>query len=426
MIDRYTSAFFKSLWNDQSKFNAYLAVELASIDVLLKRGLIDKQTHTSLKKANFNLKAIESYETQLHHDVLAFIASCHDQLKEEKRYFHFGLTSSDVIDTAHGLLLKQANAVIQEKIQALFVVLKEKAFAYQSTVMMARTHGMYAEVTTYGLRYALWYDDLRRLFNQFKAASTLVEICKLSGSIGNYPLLPETHEAAVASLLGLKTDAIHTQVIQRDRHSSYLSTLVNLACLIEKIALDIRLLSRSDVMEVSEGFAATQKGSSAMPHKKNPIHSENLTGLARLMRGYLTSTFENQSLWHERDISHSSVERIVLMDATSLIDTMLTKLTKTLSNLTVYPEHMLKHVKESYDTGSSQFILHQAIIKGLDRDLIYQTLQTLSFQAIETKTSLLMLVKQNTTFGWLQGNDLDTSSFAIQQTLLMFKRVFKD
>jgi adenylosuccinate lyase len=196
--------------------------------------------------------------------------------------------------------------------------------------------------------------------------------------------------------------------------------------LIEKIALDIRLLSRSDVMEVSEGFTATQKGSSAMPHKKNPIHTENLTGLARLMRGYLTSTFENQSLWHERDISHSSVERIVLMDATSLIDTMLTKLTKTLTNLTVYPQQMLKHVKESYDTGSSQFIMHQAIIKGVDRDATYQTLQTLSFQAMETKTSLLTLVKQNPMFGWLHGNDLDTSSFAIQQTSLMFKRVFKD
>jgi adenylosuccinate lyase len=425
MIDRYTSSFFKSLWNDQSKFNAYLAVEFASIDILLKRGIIDSKTHTLLKKATFNLSAIETYESQLHHDLLAFIASCHDQLGEEKRFFHFGLTSSDVIDTAHGLLLKQANQAINKSIEALLVLLQEKAYAYQDTLMMARTHGMYAEVTTYGLRYALWYDDLRRLFSQFKSASTLVEICKLSGSIGNYPLLPEDHESAVASLLGLNTDAIHTQVIQRDRHSSYISSLVNIACFIEKIALDIRLLSRSDVMEVSEGFSATQKGSSAMPHKKNPINAENLTGLARLMRGYLASTFENQTLWHERDISHSSVERIVLMDATSLLDTMLTKITKTLTNLTVYSAHMLAHVEQSYDTGSSQFIMHKAIIHGVDRDLMYKTLQGLSFQAIETKTSLLTLVQKDPHFAWLDVSELNTSLLAKRQTSVMLKRVFK-
>ena len=426
MIDRYTSPFFKTLWSDQSKFNAYLAVEIASIDVLFQRGIIDKNTHALLKKATFDLKSIDAYESQLHHDVLAFIASCHDSLSEEKRYFHFGLTSSDVIDTAHGLLLKQANTVITKNIESLLTLFKEKAYTYQDTLMMARTHGMYAEVTTYGLRYALWYDDLRRMFTQFKAASSLVEICKLSGSIGNYPLLPEDHESAVAALLGLHTDAIHTQVIQRDRHSSYIASLVNIACFIEKIALDIRLLSRSDVMEVSEGFTTTQKGSSAMPHKKNPINAENLTGLARLMRGYLASTFENQTLWHERDISHSSVERIVLMDATSLLDTMLTKITKTLSQLTVYPHHMLAHVEQSYDTGSSQFIMHQAIVKGVDRDLIYKALQALSFKAIETKTSLLTLVKLDPLFHWLDISELNTTLLAKKQTSLMLKRVFKD
>jgi adenylosuccinate lyase len=426
MIDRYTSPFFKTLWSDQSKFNAYLAVEIASMDVLFQRGIIDKNTHALLKKATFDLKSIDTYESQLHHDVLAFIASCHDSLSEEKRYFHFGLTSSDVIDTAHGLLLKQANTVITKNMESLLTLFKEKAYTYQDTLMMARTHGMYAEVTTYGLRYALWYDDLRRMFTQLKAASSLVEICKLSGSIGNYPLLPEDHESAVAALLGLHTDAIHTQVIQRDRHSSYIASLVNIACFIEKIALDIRLLSRSDVMEVSEGFTATQKGSSAMPHKKNPINAENLTGLARLMRGYLASTFENQTLWHERDISHSSVERIVLMDATSLLDTMLTKITKTLSQLTVYPHHMLAHVEQSYDTGSSQFIMHQAIVKGVDRDLIYKALQALSFKAIETKTSLLTLVKLDPLFHWLDISELNTTLLAKKQTSLMLKRVFKD
>jgi adenylosuccinate lyase len=324
------------------------------------------------------------------------------------------------------LLLKQANALITKNIESLLSVLKEKAFAYQDTLMMARTHGMYAEVTTYGLRYALWYDDLRRMFAQFKTASSLVELCKLSGSIGNYPLLPEEHEAAVAELLGLKTDAIHTQVIQRDRHSSYIASLVNMACFIEKIALDIRLLSRSDVMEVSEGFTATQKGSSAMPHKKNPIQSENLTGLARLMRGYLTSTFENQTLWHERDISHSSVERIVLMGATSLMDTMLTKMTKMLTNLTVYPDNMMAHVEQSYDTGSSQFIMHKAIHHGVDRDLIYRALQALSFKAIETKTSLLTLVKLDPLFHWLDIETIETHLRAKKQTSLMLSRVFND
>lgn len=319
MIDRYTSKDMKRWWSDEFKFAQYLKVELASLTALKDRKVIDAKTLNHLLKATFTLAGIEQHEAILQHDVLAFVESCRDSLGEEKRWFHFGLTSSDVIDSAHGLIFQTINAHLLIKIDALAEVLKAKAYAYKQTPIMARTHGMYAEPTVYGLRYAVWFDDLQRLKKQFLLAREGVEVLKLSGSIGTYPILPPDHEAQVAKLLGLKTSGLHTQILQRDRHASYVFSLVNLASLIEKMALDVRLLSRSEVMEVSEAFGSKQKGSSAMPHKRNPIQSENLMGLARLMRGYLSAVNENVALWHERDISHSSVERIVFIDRKSVV-----------------------------------------------------------------------------------------------------------
>ena len=408
MIDRYTSKDMKRWWSDDFKFAQYLKVELASLTALKDRKVIDAKTLNHLLKATFTLAGIEQHEAVLQHDVLAFVESCRDSLGEEKRWFHFGLTSSDVIDSAHSLIFKTINQHLLIKIDQLAIILKAKAYAYQHTAIMARTHGMYAEPTVYGLRYVLWFDDLQRLKKQFLLASEAVEVLKLSGSIGTYPILPPDHEQKVATILGLKTSGVHTQIIQRDRHASYIFSLVNLAGLIEKIALDIRLLSRSEVMEVSEAFGSNQKGSSAMPHKRNPIQSENLMGLARLMRGYLTAVNENQALWHERDISHSSVERIVFMDATTLMDTMLTKVTKLMDQLEVRPDKMKQHIDESYDTHYTQVILHQAILQGLDRDDAYRVLQATAFEAVQTKTSLLVLLKSQPMFArvtftkWLQ------------------------
>ena len=422
MIDRYTSKEMKLWWSDSFKFEQYLKVELASLTALQDRKIIDAKTLEKLLKVRFTLEGIEKHEAILQHDVLAFVESCRDSLGEEKRWFHFGLTSSDVIDSAHSLIFKTINQHLLTKIDQFATILKAKAYAYQHTPIMARTHGMYAEPTVYGLRYVLWFDDLQRLKKQFIHASEQVEVLKLSGSIGTYPILPPDHEQKVATILGLKTSGIHTQIIQRDRHSSYIFSLVNLAGLIEKIALDIRLLSRSEVMEVSEAFGSKQKGSSAMPHKRNPIQSENLMGLARLMRGYLNAVNENQALWHERDISHSSVERIVFMDATTLMDTMLTKVSKLIDQLEVRPELMQKHIDESYDTHWTQVILHQAILQGMDREEVYRILQATAFEAISQKTSMLVLLKKHPIFQkvalstWIQAND------AID---VIYQRVFK-
>ncbi|MBM3909760.1 MAG: adenylosuccinate lyase [Firmicutes bacterium] len=398
MIDRYTSKEMKQWWSDTYKFQQYLNVELASLSALKDRKIIDAKTFEKLAKATFTLTGIEKHEAILNHDVLAFVESCRDSLGEEKRWFHFGLTSSDVIDSAHSLIFKTINDHLNLKIETLAKLLKAKAYQYQHTPIMARTHGMYAEPTVYGLRYVLWFDDLQRLKKPFLLASEAVEVLKLSGSIGTYPILPPDHEQTVAKLLGLKTSGIHTQIMQRDRHASYLFSLVNLAGLIEKIALDIRLLSRSEVMEVAEAFGAKQKGSSAMPHKRNPIQSENLMGLARLMRGYLTAMNENQALWHERDISHSSVERVVFMDATTVMDHMLSKVTKLIDQLEVHPEHMQKHIDESYDTHWTQVILHQAILQGMDREDVYRVLQATAFDAMQQKTSMLVLLKTHPMF----------------------------
>ena len=422
MIDRYTSKEMKLWWSDAFKFQQYLKVELASLTALKDRLVIDETILNRLLKASFTLAGIDQHEAVLQHDVLAFVESCRDSLGEEKRWFHFGLTSSDVIDSAHGLIFQTINAYLLTKMDALATSLKTKAYAYKQTPIMARTHGMYAEPTVYGLRYALWFDDLQRLKIQFLQASTGIEVLKLSGSIGTYPILPPDHEQKVATILGLKTSGIHTQILQRDRHASYVFSLVNVAGLIEKIALDIRLLSRSEIMEVSEAFGSKQKGSSAMPHKRNPIQSENLMGLARLMRGYLSAVNENVALWHERDISHSSVERIVFMDATTLMDTMLTKVTKLMDQLEVRPDKMQQHIDESYDTHWTQAILHQAILQGFDRDEAYRVLQTSAFNAIEQKTSMLLLLKsvpmfENVAFTkWIQ------STTSMED---LYERVFK-
>jgi adenylosuccinate lyase len=422
MIDRYTSKEMKLYWSDAFKFQQYLKVELASLTALKDRLVIDETILNRLLKASFTLAGIDQHEAVLQHDVLAFVESCRDSLGEEKRWFHFGLTSSDVIDSAHGLIFQTINAYLLTKMDALATSLKTKAYAYKQTPIMARTHGMYAEPTVYGLRYALWFDDLQRLKHQFILASAGVEVLKLSGSIGTYPILPPEHEQKVAKILGLKTSGLHTQILQRDRHASYVFSLVNLAGLIEKIALDIRLLSRSEVMEVSEAFGSKQKGSSAMPHKRNPIQSENLMGLARLMRGYLSAVNENVALWHERDISHSSVERIVFMDATTLMDTMLTKVTKLIDQLEIRPDKMKQHIDESYDTHWTQVILHQAILIGLDRDDVYRVLQATAFEAIQKKISMLTLLKSQPMFERVDITKLIQSTTSIK---VLYQRVFK-
>jgi adenylosuccinate lyase len=320
------------------------------------------------------------------------------QFNDSKRYFHYGLTSTDVVDSAQSLILKDASNLIGVHMKTLLTTILDHAIKYQKTPMMARTHGMYAEMSTLGLRYLRFYEDLNRSYERFKYSLKDVLQVKLSGAVGHYSILPMEHERLVAKILELDVQKLSTQVLARDKHASLLSHMSILGSVIEDFVLDIRLLSRSDVREVSEGFSSKQKGSSAMPHKKNPITSENLTGLSRMLRGYVTMAMENIALWHERDISHSSVERVMLEDSFSVLETMLLKTNGLIQDLIIFEDHMQLHIDQTYQTTFSQRLLHQCIDAQLDRIESYEHIQKASFEAIQNKKPLSEVIKKNDFF----------------------------
>ena len=398
MIKRYQSDKMNELWSLKNRFSKFLEVELASLYALKEKRVITEKDYDKLLKTRFELDEILKKEKTLKHDVLAFIEVCRESLGEEKKYFHYGLTSTDVVDSSNSLLIKAANNIIEERLENLLNVVKKKIQDTKEVPIMARTHGMYAEISTLGMRFYRFFESLNRVIMNFKNSRKQIEVIKLSGAVGTYSILDDEHEELVRKKLGLFKSKGSSQVLSRDRHSNYLNCLTNLACIIEGLAIDIRLLSRSDVSELNEGFSKFQKGSSAMPHKKNPITSENLTGLARMMRGYMSMSYENIALWHERDISHSSVERVMLEDMTSLIENMINKCVDLIDNLVVKEEIMKKHILDTYETAFSQKILHQAIDKGFDRIEVYERLQKLSFQALSEKINLSSLIKEDNFF----------------------------
>jgi adenylosuccinate lyase len=392
MIERYQRKEMKLIWNDKHKFNAYLKVELAASYAWMKLGLFDEDTYQKLTKASYKLNDILEIEKETKHDVIAFTQAVKKTLGEEKKYLHYGLTSTDVVDSAYGVLLKQANKVIKKDILSFMEVLKEKAYLYKDTPIMGRTHGMHAEVTSFGLKFALWYEDFKRLYQGFIEASKLVEVCKISGAVGNYAANTPDLEKIASKKLGLKAANISTQTLQRDRHARYIHQLALIGAEIEKIAVEIRHLSRSEVREVSEFFDKNQKGSSAMPHKKNPISSENVSGLARILKGHVTASMDNIALWHERDISHSSVERIILVDATTLVDYMLNRYQNTLDKLIVYDDQMLKNINLTNGSIHAQHVLHHLINQNMDRDEAYNIIQKLAYQSIDENQSFKSLI----------------------------------
>lgn len=396
MIDRYTRPEMGAIWTEENKFHAWLEVEVLACEAWAELGEIPKEDVQKIReKATFSVERIKEIEEETRHDVVAFTRTVSESLGEEKKWVHYGLTSTDVVDTALSYLLKQANTILLKDIENFIAILKHKAQEHKYTVMMGRTHGVHAEPTTFGLKLALWYEEMKRNLERFKQAAQGVEFGKISGAVGTYANIDPFVEKYVCEKLGLTPAPISTQTLQRDRHAYYLATLALIATSIEKFATEIRGLQKSEVREVEEFFAKGQKGSSAMPHKRNPIGSENMTGMARVIRGYMLTAYENVSLWHERDISHSSAERIILPDATIALNYMLNRFSNIVKNLTVFPENMKRNMDRTLGLIYSQRVLLSLIDKGWVRETAYDTVQPLAMQAWEQQVPFRSLVESN-------------------------------
>ncbi len=357
--------------------------------------------------------------------MVAFTRSVSESLGEERKWVHYGLTSTDVVDTANSYLVKQANVILRRDLQHFRTILKEKAQEHKYTIMMGRTHGIHAEPTTFGLKLALWYAEMGRHLERFDAAATSIEVGKISGAVGTYANIDPFVERYVCEKLGLEPAPISTQTLQRDRHAHYLSTLALIATSLEKFATEIRALQKSEVREVEEYFSAGQTGSSAMPHKRNPIGSENITGLARVMRGYMVTAYENVSLWHERDISHSSAERIIIPDSTTLLNYMLNRFSKIIKELTVFPETMQKNMDHSLGLVFSQQVMLALINQGVTREEAYEIVQPLAMDAWSTQSPFLELVLASTRVGELLSEEAIKSCFDYNYHVKYVDVIFK-
>ena len=382
MIERYSRKVMRDVWTEENKFGAYLEVETLSCEAWSKLGVIPAEDVEKIRtNARFEVSRIREIEEQTRHDVVAFTRAVSESLGEERKWVHYGLTSTDVVDTANGYLLKQANAILLKDLQEFQEVLRARAIEFKATPCIGRTHGIHADITSFGLKWALWYEEMKRNIERFQAAAARVEAGKMSGAVGNFANIPPFIQDYVCEKLGIESAAISTQVLQRDRHANYVGTLALIAATLEQMAFEVRNLQRTEVREVEEAFRKGQKGSSAMPHKRNPISSENICGCARVMRGYMVTAYENVALWHERDISHSSTERIVLPDATELLDYMLTRFKGILENLVVYPETMLSNIYRTRGVIFAQRVMNALIAKGLSREQAYDTVQPIAMDA---------------------------------------------
>jgi adenylosuccinate lyase len=376
MIPRYTRPVMGRIWEQENRYRQWLRVELAVVESMAQLGQIPAQAAQEIAdKADFDVVRIDEIEREVRHDVIAFLTSVAEHVGEPARYIHLGLTSSDILDTSLALLLGEAADILLDDIQALLEVLKRRAHEHRHTVMMGRSHGIHAEPVTFGLKLALWYTEMVRNRERLRRARETIRAGKISGAVGTYANVDPEVEQLTCAKLGLKPASISTQVIQRDRHAEYFSTLAIIASSIEKITTEIRHLQRTEVLEVEEYFTEGQKGSSSMPHKRNPIGSENLSGLARLVRANAIAAMENIPLWHERDISHSSVERVIAPDSTILLDFMLHRLTNMLDKLVVYEERMKDNLETTGGLFFSQRVLLALTESGLDRDEAYRLTQ---------------------------------------------------
>ncbi|MFQ6390760.1 adenylosuccinate lyase [Priestia aryabhattai] len=394
MIERYTRSEMAAIWTEENKFKAWLEVEILACEAWSELGHIPKEDVKLIRQnASFDINRINEIELETRHDVVAFTRAVSETLGEERKWVHYGLTSTDVVDTALSYLLKQANEILLSDVERFVEVLKEKAQEHKYTVMMGRTHGVHAEPTTFGLKMGLWYEEMKRNLERLKRAAAEVEFGKMSGAVGTFANIDPFVEKYVCEKLGISPAPISTQTLQRDRHAHYMSVLALIATSIEKFAVEVRGLQKSETREVEEYFAKGQKGSSAMPHKRNPIGSENVTGLARLIRGYMVTAYDNVPLWHERDISHSSAERVILPDATIALNYMLNRFANIVKNLTVFPDNMKRNMDRTLGLIYSQRVLLTLINKGMVREEAYDLVQPKAMEAWETQVPFRSLIE---------------------------------
>lgn len=396
MITRYTRPEMAAVWSEHNRYNCWLEVEILADEAWAALGEIPTEDVEKIRaNATFDIDRILEIEKETRHDVVAFTRSVSESLGEERKWVHYGLTSTDVVDTAYGYQLKQANDIIRKDLLNLLEIIGNKAKEHKKTVCMGRTHGVHAEPTTFGLKLATWYSEMKRNIERFEHAAKGVEAGKISGAVGTFANIPPFVEEYVCGKLGTRPQEISTQVLPRDLHAEYVATIALIATSVERFATEIRGLQKSETREVEEFFAKGQKGSSAMPHKRNPIGSENMVGLARVIRGYMLTAYEDVPLWHERDISHSSAERIILPDATTLLNYQLNRFATIVKNLTVFPENMIRNMNATFGLIYSQRVLLKLIDKGMSREEAYDLVQPKTALSWDNQTAFRPLLEQD-------------------------------
>jgi len=393
VIPRYTRPEMGRIWGDENRFRTWLMVEVAATETLAEAGMVPKDAAKAIReRADFDLERIHEIEAEVRHDVIAFTTAVAEIVGPQARWFHYGLTSNDVVDTAQALLIGQASEIIAADLDRVSEVLKRRAWEFKDTAMVGRTHGVHAEPITFGLKLANWYSEIQRSIARFARAAEDMRVGKFSGAVGTFAHLSPELEENICERLGLKAAAISSQVIQRDRHAHYLATLAVIACTLDKIATEVRHLQRTEVREAEEFFSEKQKGSSAMPHKRNPVTCEQISGLARVVRSNAQAGFENVALWHERDISHSSVERVIIPDSTTLVDYMLQKTANLLDTMFVYPKRMLANLESTGGLVFSGQLLLDLVEHGMSRESAYRLVQKHAMRAWQKGENFQKLV----------------------------------
>ena len=426
MIERYQTKDMKRIWSDQNKYDTWLKVELAAVEVLTEEGIVPESSYKVIKdKADFSVERTLEIEETTNHDVIAFLTNLAENIGPDSRYIHMGMTSSDLLDTSMALQCKEAGEIILERLSTFRNCLRNKAIEHRETFQIGRSHGVHAEPITFGLKLALWSEEIDRNIDRWKSAIATISTGMISGAVGTYQHLDPQIEEKVCQKLGLTRASVSNQVIQRDRHAYFLNMLAMIGCTIEKISIEIRHMQRTEVLEAEEYFSKGQKGSSAMPHKRNPILTERMTGFARLLRGNAHTAMENVALWHERDISHSSIERVIFPDSTTMVDYMLTKMTNLMENLLIYPDNMKKNLNLTNGLIFSQEVLLLLIKKGATREDAYELVQRNAMKVWEEKIDFNSLLKTDKDImNYLSESEVD-SLFDISKIMKNINKVYE-